>query len=46
MRSIKITSKVRLSTVALSIMGIYYGNSLDRDDTAASIYVCASAIYL
>jgi hypothetical protein len=36
MRSIKVTSKVRLSAVALSITGIYYGNSLDRDDTAAS----------
>jgi hypothetical protein len=34
MRSIKVTSKVRLSAVALSIIGIYYGNSLDRDDTA------------
>ena len=28
--------KVRLSAVVLSIMGIYYGNSLDPDDTAAS----------
>ena len=36
MRSIKVTSKVRLSAVALSITGICYGNSLDRDDTAAS----------